>query len=133
VGFGDSFREPLLLDEQSEQVQGSRAYRILSDGAYLILMQRDEGAEWKAQYRFSLQPYTYADYAEMCRYHQTSPQSHFTRARICSRATEEGRITLSELRFITTSAQDGRQERTLTSEEEYAAILREQFGIVMTS
>ncbi len=133
VGFGDSFREPLLLDKRGEQVQGSRAHRILSDGTHLILMQRDEGDEWKAQYRFTLQTYTYADYAEMCRYHQTSPQSHFTRARICSRATEEGRITLSEMRFITTSKAGGRQERTLTSEEEYAAILREQFGIVATS
>ena len=133
VGFGDSFREPLLLDERGEQAQGNRAYRILSDGTHLILTQRDEGDEWKAQYRFTLQAHTYADYAEMCRYHQTSSQSHFTRARVCSRATLEGRITLSEMRFITTSESGGRQERALTSEEEYAAILREQFGIVMTS
>jgi N-hydroxyarylamine O-acetyltransferase len=133
VGFGDSFREPLLVDERGEQVQGSRAYRILSDGAHLILTQRDEGDEWKAQYRFTLQTYTYADYAEMCRYHQTSPQSHFTRARICSRATPEGRITLSEMLLITTSKNGGRRERTLVSEEEYAEVLREQFGLVMTS
>ncbi len=133
VGFGDSFLEPLLLDERSEQVQGSRAYRIVPDGTHLILMQRDGDDEWKAQYRFTLQPHEYADYVEMCRYHQTSPQSHFTKAHICSRATEEGRITLSEMRFITTSKTGGRQERTLTSQEEYAAILHEHFGIVMTS
>lgn len=133
VGFGDSFLEPLLLDERSDQVQGSRAYRIVPDGTHLILMQRDGDNEWKAQYRFTLQLHEYADYVEMCRYHQTSPQSHFTKARICSRATEEGRITLSEMRFITTSKSGGRQERTLTSEAEYAAILSEQFGIVMTS
>ena len=131
VGFGDSFLEPLLLDERSEQAQGSRAYRILSDGDDLILMQRDEGDEWEAQYRFTLSSHTYEDYAEMCSYHQTSPQSHFTRARICSRATEDGRMTLSEMRFITTSKDGGRQERTLQSDEEYAAILRENFGIVM--
>ena len=83
------------------------------------------------------------DYAKMCRYHQTSPQSHFTRSRICSRATQHGhiagRITLSDMRFITTSksgthqAHQFRQERTLLSEEEYADLLRERFGIVMTS
>jgi N-hydroxyarylamine O-acetyltransferase len=132
VGFGDSFREPLLLDERGEQVQDNRAYRILADGAHLILTRRDEGGEWKPQYRFTLQAHQYADYAGMCRYHQTSPQSHFTKSRICSRTTREGRITLSGMRFITTSLSGGRQERTLTSEEEYAAILREQFGIVMT-
>src|SRR5712691_9235553 len=32
VGFGDSFLEPLLLDERGEQVQGNRAYRIIADG-----------------------------------------------------------------------------------------------------
>jgi N-hydroxyarylamine O-acetyltransferase len=131
VGFGDSFREPLLLDERSEQVQGRRAYRIVPDGAHLIMMQRDEGDEWKPEYRFTLQPYAYADYAEMCRHHQTSTQSHFTRARICSRATERGRITLSGMRLITTSEKGDRRERILTSQQEYAAILREHFGIVM--
>lgn len=131
VGFGDSFREPLLLDERREQVQGQRAYRILPDGEHLILMQREEGAEWTPQYRFTTQPHVFADYAEMCRYHQTSPQSHFTRARICSRATEHGRVTLSEMRFINTSGQGEREERTLTHQSEYDSILREHFGIVM--
>ena len=132
VGFGDSFREPLLLDERGEQAQGNRAYRILPDGPHLILTQRDEGGEWEAQYRFTLRPHEYADYAEMCRYHQTSPQSHFTRARVCSRATREGRVTLSEMRLITTSENGGRQERILTSQAEYAEVLREHFGIGMT-
>jgi N-hydroxyarylamine O-acetyltransferase len=137
VGFGDSFLEPLLLDERGEQAQGNRSYRILpptSETDHLVLMQRNEGDEWKPQYRFTLQPYTYADYAEMCRYHQTSPQSHFTRSRICSRATEEGRLTLSGMRFITTfknGANQVREERTLASEDEYADVLREQFGIVI--
>src|SRR5215213_2898420 len=61
VGFGDSFREPLLLDERGEQAQGDRAYRILPDGPYLILAQREDEGEWKAQYRFTLQPHEYAD------------------------------------------------------------------------
>jgi N-hydroxyarylamine O-acetyltransferase len=139
VGFGDSFREPLRLDETADQAQGTRAYRIVPDGDFFVMMQqsnnRDDAkrGEWQAQYRFTLQPHEYADYAEMCRYHQTSPLSHFTRARICSLATKAGRITLSELRFITT-ADDGEQaERTLTTPEEFAAMLRERFGIVMTS
>jgi N-hydroxyarylamine O-acetyltransferase len=132
VGFGDSFREPLLIDKRDEQQQGERAYRIDSNGTYLILMQRDDGAdgEWKAQYRFTLQPYGYSDYEEMCRYHQTSPQSHFTRGRICSRATPDGRVTLGEMRLITTRNGE-RQERALANEEEYAAMLREHFGIAL--
>ncbi len=131
VGFGDSFLEPLKLDDESEQVQGNRAYRIVPKGKDLVLTQRTNGGEWTPQYRFTLKPYQYSDYAEMCRYHQTSPQSHFTRGRICSRATPEGRITLSDLRFITTSAGGKRQERNLTNEQEYATILRDYFGVDM--
>lgn len=131
VGFGDSFLEPLKLDEESEQIQGHRAYRIVREGEYRALMQRSNDDEWRQQYRFTLQPYQYSDYAEMCRYHQTSPQSHFTRTRICSRATSDGRISLSEMRFIMTTADGKRQEQILTNQEEYATILRDQFGVVM--
>ena len=49
-----------------------RAYKIVEDQSYLLMMQREGAGDWKAQYRFTLQPYEYADYAEMCRYHQTS-------------------------------------------------------------
>jgi N-hydroxyarylamine O-acetyltransferase len=129
VGFGDSFREPLVLDERAEQQEGERAYRIDETGDRLTLLQRDEGGEWKAQYRFTLQPHAYADYAGMCRYHQTSPESHFTQRRVCSLATEEGRITLSERRLITTRG-GKRDERELSGEEEYAKALREHFRIM---
>lgn len=131
VGFGDSFLEPLLLDYRQEQVQGGRAYQIALDSAYLILSQRESNGHWKTQYQFTLQPYSYADYADMCQYHQTSPQSHFTKARICTRATPEGRITLSEMRLITTVTDEQREERLLKNEQEYESVLREHFGIVM--
>jgi N-hydroxyarylamine O-acetyltransferase len=129
VGFGDSFLEPLLLDAEKEQVQGNHAYRVVSDGEYRVLSRREAG-QWTPQYRFTLQPYGYEDYAEMCTYHQTSPQSHFTQKRICSRATEAGgRISLSGLRLIETSVDGERIERTLRNESEYADVLREEFAI----
>jgi N-hydroxyarylamine O-acetyltransferase len=132
VGFGDSFLEPLRLDEEKTQVQGNNAYRVLREGECLVLMRHSDDDEWKSQYRFTLKPYTFSDYAEMCSFHQTSPESHFTKARICSRATSDGRISLSDSRFITTTSDGKRQERILTNTEEYATILREHFGVVMT-
>jgi len=135
VGFGDSFVEPLLLDERGEQVQGRHAYSITREGDRLVMSRRDvDGGGWKAQYRFTLRPHVFADYEEMCRYHQTSPQSHFTRGRVCSRATASGgRLTLSGMRFIETDAGGFRRERVLANEEEYADALREQFGIEPSS
>jgi len=46
---------------------------------------------------------------------------------------KRGRITLNEMRFITTSKNGERQEQILTSQTEYDAVLREHFGIVMAS
>ena len=129
VGFGDSFLEPLRLDLRTEQIQDERGYRIDHDGSQFILMQREAGADvWEPRYRFTDQFYTYPDYAEMCRYHQTSPQSGFTQGRICSRATLAGRITLSDMRLITT-AYGLRHERALADEAEVAVVLRADFGI----
>jgi len=132
VGFGDSFLEPLLLDSRVEQVQGTRSFRIDEDDKYLILLRRNEGEDWEPQYRFTTQSFGFPDYEEMCRFHQTSPESHFTQNVICSRVTEDGRITLSDMRLVTTSGpQRIRHEQMLTTREEYDRVLRDQFGIVM--
>ena len=127
VGFGESFLEPLLLDTTDEQVQGDQSFRIEPDGPYRVVYRR-AGEEWVPMYRFTLEPHEFTDYEEMCHFHQTSPQSHFTQNRICSRATPEGRITLSGMRLITTT-KHGREERLLDTAKEYEDILRDQFGI----
>jgi N-hydroxyarylamine O-acetyltransferase len=132
VGFGDSFLEPLLLDSRDEQVQGTRAFRIIEDNSHLILQRRDAGGDWVPQYRFTLQPHTFADYEQMCHFHQTSPESHFTKAPLCSLATADGRITLTGLRLITTSIQQ-RSEHPLADRDSFDHTLRDQFGIVMNN
>lgn len=130
VGFGDSFIEPLLLDNREEQVQGTRAFRLEATGDRLVLLQREMGQDWKPQYRFSLEPHVYADYEEMCRYQQTSPKSHFTHGRICSRLTNEGRVSLSQFRLITTRGKT-KEERSLANDAEVAEALRQYFDVVL--
>ncbi|HEX5719308.1 MAG TPA: arylamine N-acetyltransferase [Thermoanaerobaculia bacterium] len=131
VGFGDSFRDPLRLDERGEQPEGTRTFRIDEDGGHLLLLRRDSSEEpWQPQYRFTLQSYEFPDYAGMCHFHQTSPESHFTRQTLCSLATPEGRVTLSGMKLITTRGGE-RQERVLASEEERSTLLRKMFGVVV--
>jgi N-hydroxyarylamine O-acetyltransferase len=130
VGFGDSFLEPLRFNEQGEQPEGLRAYRIEHDHANRWIWERDYDGTWTRQYRFNLQPHQLSDFATMCLWQQTSPESSFTQRRICTRATPAGRVTLSELRLITT-VNGRRDERLLASEEEYQIVLREHFGIVL--
>jgi N-hydroxyarylamine O-acetyltransferase len=92
-------------------------------------LQRGGDAGWEPQYRFTLQPHDLADFTARCHYQQTSPESHFTQNRICSLATPTGRITISNMRLITTRHGE-RTEQVLSSQEEYKAALAEHFGIV---
>jgi N-hydroxyarylamine O-acetyltransferase len=127
VGFGDSFVEPLLVDGRGEQVQTSGVYRIADEDEFLIMEEKVDG-RWQPQCRFTLQPFNLTDYSDMCTYHQTSPESPFTKKRTISRATADGRITLSGTRLITT-ARGEKLERKITNREEYAAALRDYFGV----
>lgn len=127
VGFGDSFIEPLRLEIGVEQEQYGRYYRIVEEGSDLRLEKKESA--WQTEYIFNLKPRQLAEFADMCRYHQTSPESPFTQKRLCSMLTPGGRITLSEGKFISTR-EGVRDERTVTSDEEWLAILKEKFGVV---
>lgn len=128
VGFGDSFVEPLRLVSDLEQQDPAGWFRLLEYGNRWHMQKKDTEGNWKPQYSFSLQPRSLQDFAGMCQYHQTSPDSSFTQKRICSRATPEGRITLADMKLIVTR-QGQREERILTSREEWISILEDQFGI----
>jgi N-hydroxyarylamine O-acetyltransferase len=128
VGWGDTFRWPLRLDEPGVQQEGPRAYRLERNGTYRILWQRGRDGVWKRDYRFTLQPRQYADFEGMCRYHQTSAESAFTGRRLCTLATPQGRVTLEDRRLITT-VHGERQERPVSGEDEFRSILCRQFGI----
>ena len=132
VGFGDSFVEPLRIEEREVQVQDSQGYRLDRDDDYFVLTKRtDEGTnEWKSQYRCKLKTYSYSDYAERCNFHQTSPDSHFTQNRICSKLTPTGRISVSDTRFIV-SEKGVRHDYPVTSQVQYEELLREHFGIIL--
>jgi len=126
VGFGDSFVEPLLLEPGLEQEQFVRRYRLTSAGSGLCL-EANAGGAWKKQYVFTLQARQLPEFAAMCHYHQTSPDSPFTRKRVCSLATPDGRITVTGDKLIETKNRV-RKEIALT-EDEPIVILRERFGV----
>lgn len=145
VGFGDSFVEPLpfVLDDIHEE--RGWEYQIKREGERNVLRRRrsavdrdndgrDDGERnnhWKPQYQFTLTPRQLPDYKPMCIFHQTSPLSHFTQNRICSRATPTGRVTLTGSSIIVT--QNGtRNETPVGSPAEFERLLKQQFGIALT-
>lgn len=128
VGFGDSFLDPLRLISEVEQEQAVGKFRIHSQAGDTFVMQRFEAEKgWRAQYSFTLEPRALNDFAGMCHYHQTSPESHFTQKRICSLATADGRITLSDTALIVT--RNGKREERVLTENQRNTLLRERFGV----
>jgi N-hydroxyarylamine O-acetyltransferase len=133
VGFGDSFVQPLRLEPGTEQKQFGRIYRLSSvEGGFRLeskIGSEKLESEWKEEYLFKRRPRQLAEFAPMCRYHQTSPDSPFTRKRVCSRATPEGRITQSDGKLIET--RNGVREERVLGDEEWRASLRDVFGVVL--
>lgn len=128
VGFGNSFVEPLWLNDVDKQQQRGAHYRLQSLGDSLVLQRKLEADEWDPQYQFSVTPRDLSEFSPMCHYQQTSPQSTFTRKSVCSMASADGRVKLANGRLIITRG-ELREEREVVDEAEYAALLERYFGI----
>jgi N-hydroxyarylamine O-acetyltransferase len=128
VGFGAFTAGPLtmVLNTEQEDATGTYVIREHRDG-YLAVLKK-EAEDWKAEYTFVPIARELAEFAGMCDFHQTSPESHFTRGKVCSLMTAEGRKTLTDKKFIVTGAEE-RSERDVGSEAEFDEILEREFGI----
>lgn len=135
VGFGDNFLDPLKLDSAEPQLDGLTTHRLVPKDASTHVLERwlpDRSATgaWTPQYVFTTRPREMAEFDEMCVFHQTSPESHFTKKRVCTLARPDGRITLAGLTLIETVL-DERTETELAGEAEWAETLRQTFGVVL--
>ncbi|QSQ10780.1 arylamine N-acetyltransferase family protein [Myxococcus landrumensis] len=126
VGFGDGFLEPLRLDDRGVQTRCGHDFRLVPEGERLILW-RDLGTGWEAQYSLSLVPRALGDFLGMCHYHQTAPDSFFTQRRLCTRATPNGRVTLKEGALVLTQGRE--KQEVPVDEESRGRALAEHFGI----
>ena len=102
-------------------------YVVLPKGEEWELLREDEKGQTPL-YVFRDVPHSLSDYQKMCIFHQTSPESHFTKSWICSRATPEGRITLANMTLIVTR-EGSREEIVLSTEGDLRRCLREAFAL----
>lgn len=124
VGFGSFSIEPLRMDARDDQRDAAATFRIVTteNGDLDVLM------DGKPQYRLDQRPYALADFVPTCWWQQTSPDSHFTRSLTCSRATDDGRVTVSGNRLIRT-VNGERTESELARDADVLTAYREHFGI----
>jgi N-hydroxyarylamine O-acetyltransferase len=127
VGFGDSFVDPIVFHAGgADQVNGHR-YVVSAMGEDWQLLREDSMGRVPL-YAFRDVAHPLSNYREMCVFHQSSPESHFTKSWICSKATADGRITIANMSWIETRG-GTRRERQLTGEAELRQCLRDAFGV----
>lgn len=128
VGFGDFSARPLefVLDSEQADAAGTFVVRRFDDEYFEVA--KRAGGEWKSEYIFKDTARSLSEFAEMCDHQQYSPESHFTKGKLCSIMTENGRKTLTDRTLITTA--DGeRREIAVESEKNFDRILSEEFSI----
>jgi N-hydroxyarylamine O-acetyltransferase len=130
----NSFALPLAIEFDGPQSQpwASAVFRLQREAGAVRLWRQEPGGDWEPVYRFTWRPRQMADFEEGCRYHQTSPDSHFTHNRICTRMTDDGRITLADNLLITTRDGD-RHEEHLPDDAAWLAALQNHFGIDLSA
>lgn len=129
VGFGSGTALApmrLVLDEP-QQVPGS-VRRYVADETYgTVLQQRGEDG-WSNLYSFDMCHVIDSDRAMGNHFTSTHPGSFFTWARVATRPTATGRVSLMD--YTLRRVEDGRETVTRLEEgEPYLAALRENFGI----
>jgi N-hydroxyarylamine O-acetyltransferase len=128
VGFGDFIAGPLKIDPSSEQVdrEGIFIVRLTEHGSFEV--EKKDGDGWKPECLFGRNAHALSEFAGMCEFHQHSPESHFTKGKVCSILTADGRKTLTDTKFIVKSNGE-KTEMDVGTEAEFDAILIREFNI----
>jgi N-hydroxyarylamine O-acetyltransferase len=124
VGFGSHSTYPLRFESRTEQEDPAGVF-LLADADQGDVEVAKDGTP---QYRIEPRERSLADFEPTCWWQQTSPQSHFTQGTICSRLTEDGRVSIADRTLVRTSG-GARTEELLSSDDDLLAAYRDNFGI----
>ncbi|WP_422360701.1 arylamine N-acetyltransferase family protein [Reichenbachiella sp.] len=129
VGFGDLFLQPQLLQPGLVQMDYNRYFRIdkTIDDEYILHLS-ENSMDFEPKYLFSDKERQLIEFIDMCDYHQTHENSHFRKKKMITRATSNGRITLTDSKLTTTVA-GKKEEQDILNFDEFRVKLKEYFGI----
>ena len=127
VGTGVSPRGPIRLHDRPQPV-GPLEFRVRSDGERFD-SERADGDAWSADWSFDTHPRDLAEFEPRCRYHETSPESHFTHKPLATLVTTDGHVTLADRHLITVRHGERHEE----SVDDPLAVLAEVFAMDLPS
>jgi N-hydroxyarylamine O-acetyltransferase len=130
IGFGDSTLVPLDLDRRDEQTDGRSRFKIEEAEGFFEISRQMEPGKWTKMLKLNSAPQDWDRFADRCQWQQHAPDSAFVRKRVCTRATETGRITLAG---NTLKRVDRKTVETPVEEDRYTAILAKHFGMTLVA
>lgn len=127
VGFGKFSLAPLEIKKQLllDDHFGQFLFQEMEDG-YLSINMVNDGV-LSPLYVFKTIKRDFSEFREMCRYHQTSIYSHFTKNRMISILRKDGRITLTDQQLKITT--EGKEEILIFEPQEFEMKLQQYFNI----
>ncbi|NEM97515.1 arylamine N-acetyltransferase family protein [Pontibacter burrus] len=127
VGFGKFSFKPLEITFGVDLKDEYGVFRFEKAHDNYLTINLLEGSKLVPQYLFDTKAREFSEFEGMCKFHQTSSESHFTGKKVISIATQNGRKTLNNNQLKIT---DGKTESVLNFEEtEFEAKLKEYFKI----
>jgi N-hydroxyarylamine O-acetyltransferase len=129
AGFGGlTLTAPLRLQAGIEQTTPHERFRLVAAADVFIVEARVRD-DWKALYRFDLQPQALADYDVSNWYLCTNPRSHFLTTLVAARVQADRRYALRNTEFAVHHADGYTDRRVLLTARDLRVSLEGMFGI----
>jgi N-hydroxyarylamine O-acetyltransferase len=133
VGFGnDGIIAPLVLQENLDQKQFAHTYRLVRDSKFGYVLQKKTEDRYFYMYAFTLDECYPADFLMSNHFTATHPDSFFTKMKMCTMPTKEGRMTLTDSYFKIIS-NGNTAEMPVPNDAEFNKILKKNFNLDLDS
>jgi N-hydroxyarylamine O-acetyltransferase len=128
VGFGEFAFGPLALEPGRIQTDERGEFMLDNFEKDYLRVSKIENGDHRPEYIFRNIHRELHEFSDMCLYHQTSPESHFTRSKLISIPTENGRISLTSTK-LKIKNHDLIEETEIKDEAEFERQLWELFKL----
>jgi N-hydroxyarylamine O-acetyltransferase len=129
VGNGQSVRDPMPIPGDVISNSEGIRYKVgeYSNNEFALFFRTDD-TDWAPRFLFSTSQRQLKEFKIMCNYHQNSSDSIFTKKRLCTLATANGRLTLTD--DTLTIDDDGEvTTESIDSREKMQKLLQKHFKI----
>ncbi|QNK61774.1 arylamine N-acetyltransferase [Pedobacter sp. PAMC26386] len=132
VGFGDFVSEPIKISAETHHSERCGTFKLTKANQYYYLIEKQDEmlGTYIPGYTFTLTPLMLKDFTHSCYFQQLSPDSNFTKNKVCSLLTDTGRKTVTQSKFIVT-VNGIKTEQAVPDEQAFQVLLEKEFDIVL--